>query len=187
MYGEDIAYECDLIKPEDAEALRVFSCGNKKLDYYFHEELLKNGEVNVEDGLPYKYYNLESGEIYAIVSLAASGIIYRVDTYTKILPALKIDVIAVDKKYQKLHLNEESEKSSNPNDHMYFSDKIMCDVVRKCSFIAENEIAAQYILLYADESALRFYQRNYFCDFSEYMEREYNMEINANTPMYLEL
>ena len=187
MYGEDITYECDLIKPEDAEALRVFSCGNKNLDKFFHEELLINDEVYVEDGLPYKYYNAESGEIYAIVSLAASGLIYHVDNYMKFLPAIKIDVIAVDQKYQKLHLNVESESSVNPEDHFYFSDKIMCEVVQKCRRIAENEIAARYILLYADQKALRFYERNYFCDFSEYMDREHNMEIDANKPMYLEL
>ena len=187
MYGEDIAYECDLIKPEDAEALRVFSCGNKNLDYFFHKELIAKGKVNVEDGLPYKFYNTETGEIYAVVSLAASGIIHHIDGYTKILPAIKVDVLAVDTKYQKLHLNVESEASTDADEHFYFADKIMCDVVKKCRAVAEKEVTARYILLYADEKALRYYQRNYFSDFTEYMEREHNMEIEANTPMYLEL
>ena len=68
-----------------------------------------------------------------------------------------------------------------------FADQIMGEVVKKCYAVAESEIAVRYILLYADENAIRFYQRNYFGDFTEYMEREHNMEIDANTPMYLEL
>ena len=164
MYGEDIAYECDLLKPEDANALRVFSCGNKNLDYFFHNEILNNNSVYVEDGLPYKFYNKETGEIYAIASLAASCIIIHMDGYVKILPAIKIDVFAVDVKYQKLHLNEESRASDEPSEHFYFADKIMCDVVLKCRSINDNEITARYILLYADKKALRFYQRNSFGD-----------------------
>lgn len=45
----------------------------------------------------------------------------------------------------------------------------------------------KYIILYADVKALRFYERNLFMNFSKYMEKENNMEINKNYPMYLEL
>ena len=112
---------------------------------------------------------------------------FHMDGYVKILPAIKIDVFAVDVKYQKLHLNEESRASDEPSEHFYFADKIMCDVVLKCRSINDNEITARYILLYADKKALRFYQRNSFGDFSDYMEREHNMETDANIPMYMEL
>ena len=45
----------------------------------------------------------------------------------------------------------------------------------------------KYVILYADVKALRFYERNFFMNFSKYMEKENNMEINKNYPMYLEL
>lgn len=46
---------------------------------------------------------------------------------------------------------------------------------------------AHYIVLYADAKAKRFYERNCFADYTEYMVKEKNMEINANDPMFLEI
>ena len=43
------------------------------------------------------------------------------------------------------------------------------------------------IILYADKKARRFYERNMFSDFTEFMEKENNMEIAKNDPMYMEL
>lgn len=46
---------------------------------------------------------------------------------------------------------------------------------------------ADYIVLYADKDAYRYYERNGFLDYSEYMIKENNQEINKNIPMYMEL
>lgn len=53
-YGEEVEYEISKITPEDKKDLLAFSCGNIKLDHFFHEELINNGEVNDDDGLPFK-------------------------------------------------------------------------------------------------------------------------------------
>lgn len=187
LYGEDIQYEYDLIKPEDYELLQAFSCGNEQLDYFIHNELLKNGEINTEDGLPFKFWNAKTNELYAIVSLATSGIIFKVDNFTQVLPAIKIDTIAVDLKYQKLHMDEESKQSDITDEHRYFSDAIMIKVILHCRKIAEEMATARYIVLYADKKAKRYYERNLFNDFVEFMEKENNMVINKNIPMYMEL
>ena len=186
-YGEEIAYEYCLIRPEDYNILQAFSCGNEKLDNFIHDELIVNGVVNIEDGLPFKVLDQLTREIIGVVSLAASGIIYQVDNYTRVLPAIKIDIFAIDEKYQKLHYDEFSEKEVNPNAHYYFSDDVMGTFIKHCQNIAKENAVAHYIVLYADKKAKHFYERNFFEDFSRFMVKEQNMEIEANDPMYMKI
>lgn len=186
-YGEEVDYKYDLIEPEDMEKLQAFSCGNQKLDTYIHEELFVNGMVDTEDGLPFKVWDVNTGEVFAVFSLAASGIVWKVDNYTHILPAIKIDILAVDKRYQKMHMDIYSKESTNPDEHYYLSDSVMCEIIKHCRDIAEKRATAKYIILYADKKAKRFYKRNMFNDFIEFMEKENNMEIMKNEPMYMEL
>lgn len=187
VYGEDIKYEYALLKPEDYEALQAFSCGNVQLDKYIHEELILHGEVDIEDGLPFKVWDLDSGKIISIFSLAASGIIHKVDNYTKVLPAIKIDIFALDTAYQKMHMDKYSESAEDRDEHFYLSDSIMCEVIKHCRGVSEKYAVAKYIVLYADKKAKRFYERNLFSDFSEFMEKENNMEICKNYPMYMRI
>lgn len=186
-YGEEISYEYCLIKPEDYYLLQAFSCGNERLDNFIHDELIRDGEVNIEDGLPFKVVNEDTGEIIGVVSLATSGIIYQVDNYIHVLPAIKIDVFAIDTKYQKLHYDADSEKEVDSNLHYYFSDRVMGSFIEHCQDIAEQKALAKYIVLYADKKAKRFYERNLFEDFAKFMVKEQNMEIEANDPMYMEI
>lgn len=186
-YGEEIAYDYCLIKPEDYDILQAFSCGNEKLDGFIHKELIEHNEVNTEDGLPFKVVDTSTGKVIGVVSLAASGIIYKVRNYTHVLPAIKIDVFAIDIAYQKLHYDVTSEKSENADDHYYFSDDVMGTFIKHCRDISEQKAIAHYIVLYADKKAKRFYTRNFFNEFSEFMIKEKNMEIEANDPMYMEI
>ncbi|MCQ2548500.1 MAG: hypothetical protein MJ134_00530 [Lachnospiraceae bacterium] len=187
LYGENIEYKYDLIKPEDINLIQAFSCGNENLDRYIQKELIINNDVDTTDGLPYKVVDLNTNEIIGIFSLAASGIIHRQGNYVHVLPAIKIDIFAINTKYQKIHMDAISEASSDPDDHFYFSDAILCEAIKICVKLSEEKIAVKYILLYADKKAKRFYQRNLFHDFADFMEKEQNMEINKNEPMYLPL
>lgn len=185
LYGEEVEYEYNLIQPEDVTKLQAFSCDNKRLDYYIHNELIQGNIVDTEDGLPFKVIDLKTDDIITVFSLATSGIIWKMDNYTHVLPAIKIDIFATDINYQKMHIDSASKESVNPDEHFYLSDSIMCDVIRHCRDISENKATAKYIVLYADKKARRFYERNMFSDFSEFMEKENNMEINKNDPMYM--
>ena len=60
-------------------------------------------------------------------------------------------------------------------------------MIRRCRNIAEKEAIARFIVFYADKKARRFYERNLFSDFSEFMKKENNMEIAKNDPMYMRL
>ena len=99
LFGDEVKYEYDLVKPEDDDKLQAFSCGNEQLDYYIQKEMIINGIVDADDGLPFKVWDIKTGDIIAVFSLASSGIVWRVDNYTHVLPAIKIDILAVDIRY----------------------------------------------------------------------------------------
>lgn len=184
-YGEEISYDFNLLKVEDLEELQPFICGNKKLDEHIRKRVIQEGQIVDEDGLYFVFRDLSNKRIIAVVSLAASGIIFSVSNYMHVLPAIKIDVFAVDKEYQKIHYDKESEMDSE--NHYYFSDDIMGTVLSHCRKIAEEKALAQYVVLYADKNAYRFYIRNGFSDYSEFMIKEKNQKISENCPMYIQL
>lgn len=186
-YGEEISYSFDLLKVEDYDSLQPFECTNERLDKHIKHDVIKDNSIVDEDGLYFKFVDTNRNKIIAIVSLASSGIMYKVGNYTHVLPAIKIDVLAVDKEYQKLHYNEESKNDLEPNNHYYFSDDIIGTIISHCREISEKYALADYVILYADKKAYRYYERNGFLDYSEYMIRENNQEVKKNIPMYLEL
>ena len=61
-------------------------------------------------------------KIIAVVSLAASAIIHTETNYMELLPSTKVDVFAIDKSYQKLHYDNESETAIDRENHYYFSE-----------------------------------------------------------------
>lgn len=186
-YGEDILYSIEKVRPEDLESLQVFSCDNEVLDKYIREDVVKQGAdgnktVYCEDGLHFKVVKKDTKEIIGFVSLASSGIVFREGNYTHILPAIKIDVFAIDLRYQKMQYCK-----GDKNDHYYFSDDVMARVICHIRQIDSEYALVKYIILYADIKAEHFYRRNFFRDFSEFMEQEHNQEIIQNIPMIMEL
>lgn len=183
-YGEEISYSFDLLMADDYDNLQLFECGNEQLDKHIKSGVIKDGAIIDEDGLYFKFTDKTTNKIIAITSIATSGIIHEVGTFTRILPAIKIDVLAVDKPYQKMHYNAELEQE---DEHYYFSDEILGHIIYHCKEMIDNYALANYIVVYADKAAYRYYERNGFLNFSEFMRVEHNMEILKNMPMYLDL
>lgn len=147
-FGEDISYSFSLVVADDLNNLQLFSCGNSQLDYHIHNDIIKNGQIIDEDGLYFKFVDDETDKIVAVTSVAASGIIYEVDLYTKLFPSFKIDVLAIDKEYQKLHYNEETKLEK---EHFYFSDEILGDIICHCKHISEEYMeVSKNIPMYLD-------------------------------------
>ncbi|MCR5218146.1 hypothetical protein [Treponema sp.] len=186
-YGEEVLYKIRLLKFSDKKNIQDFSCGNECIDNYVKNEIFSDSELNTEDGLHFIVYIKKTKKIIGFFSLAASGIIHKVDNYVKILPAIKIDIFAIDVNFQKMHFDKDSKAESNPDNHFYFSDKIMGEVIKRCQSISEKHLKARFIVLYADKKALRFYKRNKFANLEKFMEPEKNQEVKNLTPMYMEL
>lgn len=102
-YGEEVEYEFVLLKDCDGHKLKKFDCGNVKLNSFIQNDIIQENAVVNEDGLMFKAEDKKTSDIIAIVSLVASGVIFNQTNYLKLLPAIKIDVFAVDVKYQKMH------------------------------------------------------------------------------------
>lgn len=185
LFGNEIEYECYPIEKQDKHLLQSFTCGNQQIDYYLHKELISNEYVDVEEGLPFKVIDLSSGEMIAFFSLSSSGIINQLDNYINIFSAIKINLFAVKSDYQKLHIDANSKYATNKAEHFYFSDNILCDVIRYCRLLSELFLGVKYLVLYADKQAYHFYKRNMFDDFLPFMQKENNMKINKNIPMYM--
>lgn len=183
-YGEEISYNFELLKADDFESLQLFQCGNEPLDNHIRSGVIENGMIVDEDGLYFKFTDTTTEKIIAIVSIAASGIIHEEGLFVQVLPAIKLDVLAVDKSYQKMHYNAEIEKE---DEHYYFSDEILGNIIYHCKEMTENYALANYIVVYADQDAYRYYERNGFSNFEKFMKTEHNMEVLKNIPMYLDL
>lgn len=102
-YGEEISFDFKLLKVEDYDDLQPFVCGNKKLDDHIHNSVIREGQISDEDGLYFVFRDKNTSKIIAVVSLATSGIVFEQTNYMHILSAIKIDVLAVDVNYQKMH------------------------------------------------------------------------------------
>ena len=181
-YGNEVRRSMlTIVKPEDRKRLQAFYCGHEVLDNYISNEIFEKYE---QQGLHFIITNLKNDDVIGFVSLATSGIIHKVDNYLHNCPAIKIDVFAIDCKYQKMHISEESEKSE---DHFYLSDLILADVIQHCREIDEKYALIDYIILYADKRAERFYIRNQFMHYEQFMEKENYMELTDTIPMYMDL
>ena len=63
-----------------------------------------------------------------------------------------------------------------------------CESKINLNLVKTQEYATiRYIILYADKKAKRFYERNLFNPFLEFMKKERRAEIAKNDPMYMEL
>lgn len=191
-YANEIEYDFSLLKPEDYDKLQAFSCGNEVLDAYIHRDVIKKENehfyVNCEDGLHFKIWDKKTGAILGFVSLAASAIVFNVDTtYTTHLSAVKIDVFAINEKYQKLHYDEESATDPDSQNHYYFSDEVMGSTLLHIKNTSENNVLINYIFLYSDKEKVHFYERNHFERFHRFMVGENTQEIRNNIPMYIRL
>ncbi len=186
-YGKEISYDYALLKVEDFDSLQPFACKNEVLDEHIHTKLIEDNQVNNEDGLYFRYFDTQNQNTIAIVSLAASGILFRMSNFTQTLPAIKIDILAADKNYQKIHYDEDSEKATDSSEHYYFMDDIMGTIINHIRRISEEFALVEYIILYAAKDAYHFYERNGFSDYTEYMEAECNQKIRDNIPMFFKL
>lgn len=186
-YGEDIEYSIGVLEYSDKSDIQEFDCGNEIINSYIRAEIFGETELLLTDGLHFKVCISGTNKIIGFFSLASSGIVHKMDNYLHMIPAIKIDVFAIDKNYQKIHFNKESKQSINNGEHYYFSDQILMEVVRHCREIDTKFALVDYIVLYAAKNAVHFYERNFFGSLEPYMLNEQNMEINSNIPMCMAL
>ena len=174
-YGQQINYTIEKLSPDNGKLLGDFSCGNEVIDHYLYEDAIKD-----TSSICYVCIDSSSNEVIGFAALSCSGIHFEVDSMRKTIPAIQITYFAIDIKIQDLLYDDK-------DDHFYFSDMFLCDMIKMCRDITENYIGAEYIILYSVPDAKHFYERNMFEDYTQYMKSDRYAYLDDCVPMFMQL
>ena len=180
LKGEEINFKLSEYSTEYAEQLKKFNCGNPVINEY----ILNKAKDDIST-VTYLVINTDTNDVIGFISLACSGIRYTISTgknyhVNETKPAIEIKYFAVINKFHKLLYDDTDE-------HIYFSDMVLGEALKKCRDISEKVIGAEYIMLYAVEEAVHFYERNLFETYAEYMSRDNIRFLDGCVPMYMPL
>ena len=174
---QNIDYELVRLTADEKKLIGGFCCGNETIDTY-----LKDKAIDDDAGRTYLF--VRENVIVGFFTLSCSGLTYKNYNSLQTFPAIEIRYFAVHKKYQKYSISELSEDESDP---YYLSDQMLCDTISYCKIISEELIAAQFILLYSVEYAVKFYKRNLFEPFREDFQSDQIRFLEKCTPMFMPL
>ncbi len=174
-FGYDINFEMRVLSPNDKELLGDFDCGNEVINDFAINKINQQS-----DYVTYVFEDTDVNKIIAFASLACSSIKYECQNVVQSLPAIEIKYFAIKKQLQKFKYGED-------DDHFYFSDMILSKIILKCREISEKIVGANYIILYSVPDAVKFYTRNFFKDYSEYMLKDNISFLDGCKPMYMPL
>ena len=171
----DSNFILEVIKEDQLFELENFRCGNIYIDKYFHSK------VRCDDSVCYVYRNVATHEIVGAATICCSGINIGSERLVMLKPAVKIEYLAMDVKFQDIVC------SIVDCDKFYISDLFLSELVKNIRYIADNFIGAGFIILYSVPDAVHFYSRNLFAKFDEFMKAESTYELDGCVPMYMQL
>lgn len=176
--GRDINFKLVEYSSKYYDTVKKFKCGNSVIDDY-----IVNKAKDDIGTVTYLVINADIPEVIGFISLSCSGIKHNFCadsgySVSETKAAIEIKYFAIASKFHKLLYDDSDE-------HFYFSDMVFCEALKKCRYISENIIGAEYIMLYSVDTAKRFYKRNLFETFTEYMSRDNINFLEGCTPMYI--
>lgn len=174
-FGREIDYTVERLSPDNAELLGDFDCGNEAINEYIHEK-------SIHDTTAIGYLCIDNNErkVLGFATISCSGIQSCVGEMRVTLPAIQIVYFALANSLHKMVYDEQDE-------HYYFSDTFLCDILFMCREITDKYFGARYIALYSVPDAEHFYRRNSFENYLEYMTPDNNRYIDGCIPMFMEL
>jgi len=176
LKGENISFK---VIPYDKEYIAIvkdFDCGNSEINKY-----LVNDALDDADAKTYLVINTDTSDIIGFTSISCSGVHYTFDdTLQATIPAIEIKYFAITNELHKLVYDDTDE-------HFYFSDMVLCELLRIIRDISDNVIGARLVVLYSIDSAKQFYARNMFKPYEPFMLKNNTRYLNGCTPMYMPL
>lgn len=169
----------------DPEVLSAFSCGTEGLDQFLQER------AQNDSAKTFLFVDVDRNRIVAYTSLSCSAIMYAVEDDDAIMfaperfslvPAIEIKYFAVDKTYQHLRYEDDA-----PNSRLTLSCHLFRYIVDHIRDIAQNQVGAEYIVLYSVPKAIHFYERNLFNRFKGEMVGNADPYLMGCQPMYMEI
>lgn len=164
-------YKFKRISSVNIELIEDFSCGSTELDKKLFQMKDK------DDGTTFVFLDETNGQIIGYCTYCTSGLKKSYENDSITYPAAEIKYFAIDKTYQHKAYDED----------FNFSDLMLCEVMKKLIEISEESISFDYVLLYSVPDAVKFYKRNGFYEFTEFMEKDSYHYIEKCVPMFFKL
>lgn len=175
VYGKDIKVTYELVTPEKSSKLQNVQCGNEALDEYIAEH------CGFDFGMVATLIlNSDNNDVIGVYSLSASSMIYESHKKHYEIPAIEIEIFAINKKYQDIPYSKNKEDGC-------LSNNILSDLCCSILEFTDNVCGANFIKLYSTPDALDFYKRNGFVEFPEEMWRNDKRFLDGCTPLYMKI
>lgn len=177
-YGEEYSVSFQILNMENSRYVLNFHCGNRSLDYYFHNEALSD-----KTAVTYLFIDEESDCLMACVTIACSAIFTNGEPepqFSTILSAMEVKYLATDEKYQHIPYSSESKSPS-------LSDCMFDYMLTYMEEISHTKIGASKIVLYAVPKAVNFYSRHGFKEFGDTMYGDEGYYLDGCKPMYYDM
>ncbi len=172
-------YKIVTLEEAHRDCINNYCCNQDELNKYLKENAIKESELGIgitkigisDEGEILFYYTLCCSSI--VESSSGIRIIYR--------PAVEIKFFSVNKRYHKIVYDQDEEGT------MYYSDLFLADVINDINTFTSNTCAAEFVVLYSVPEAVKFFSRNLFDAFEEFMEKSDNTYLMGCTPMFMTL
>ena len=169
LYGKDIKYYVELYTDNYYDIINKFDCTNDKINKYLKEKAYSE----LQDGRAVTSLFLNENKDRIIGFYSIRGLALVLGTGEKdnhFYSAIEIKMFAIDREYQDMPYAENSDKT--------LSDYLLSDVVDNINDITTQTCGAEFIVLYAVPSSVKFYKKYGFNLFNEF--------IRFNTDSFLE-
>lgn len=176
IFSGKLCFYSEVLSNLNDYCLKYFDCGNEEINNHikryasFSDAERFFAMIDAATNRAICVYSLKATAITTEQS-AREGAYYY--------PAIEIAIFAVDKNFQDTIYRCSGFEA-------YISDYMLCSVVDRIVGICRNSCAVQYIMLFSTYDAIRFYKRNKFKEFNQFMKNN-DSYIEYCQPMYLPL
>lgn len=177
--GKNIHFLVKLLDDKTAHYLDDFDCSNKSGTFMGVNYHIKHYDEYAKSERFYIVIDKEAEKAICVYSLKCTAVASWIKEGITFNPAVEIAIFAVDREYQDIYMTENKKDGC-------LSDFILCYVISQIKTYSDRYCAAEYIMLYALDSAVNFYKRSMFKEFTPFAKDD-NPYIAGCKPMYLPL
>lgn len=175
IYGENVKLSTGKrLSENDIEFVQSFDCGNEIINNYLKEHAYNDSKSTTS-----LIYDLSNNHVVSYYSLNCSGFVINSNSHIIIYPAVEIKMFAVDENYKHILFSSE--------DNFTLSDYIFSNVISKIYDFTEEYCGADKVILYSVPRAEKFYRKNGFKRFQDFMLQSESKFIDGCIPMYMNL
>ena len=179
-YYRDFSISFKRADSDDKDILSNFECENQSI-----RNFARHSSIKSKKDVTYLFIDDEANAVIGFCSIRCSGISiteFEEDDenkpYTSTIPAVEISCFAIDERYRKIPIDENSKKYETVSHALFL---YMLNYIKG---ISADTVGATHVCLYSVQRAKNFYKECDFLEFSEYMKRDEKPYIKNCIPMF---